>query len=177
MAGFEVAHVIHRHGLDDDTAREVEAALIDAYPGATNIAGGYNAMRGVTHADEIIRRYHAEGAVFRHEVILIMINRTAIEKSTYEAVRYAWKVDVKKAAATELVLAVRQGMIVGVFVATEWLPATPENFPDTTETRVGRHGFVGKEAPERISDIYLGKRVPMSMRQRGAANPIRYGSP
>src|SRR5512139_1648320 len=39
-AGFEVGHVIHRHGLDDETAFEVEAALIDAYPGLTNIADG-----------------------------------------------------------------------------------------------------------------------------------------
>src|SRR5207302_11488149 len=30
--GFEVAHVIHRHGLGQETAFEVEAALIDAYP-------------------------------------------------------------------------------------------------------------------------------------------------
>jgi hypothetical protein len=41
LAGFEVAHVIHRHGMDDRTAVEVEAALIDAYPGLTNIAGGF----------------------------------------------------------------------------------------------------------------------------------------
>jgi hypothetical protein len=33
LADFEVAHVIHRHGMDDETAFEVEAALIDAYPG------------------------------------------------------------------------------------------------------------------------------------------------
>src|ERR1700749_3294189 len=36
-AGFKVAHVIHRHGMDDKTAIEVEAALIDAYPGLTNV--------------------------------------------------------------------------------------------------------------------------------------------
>src|SRR5882762_6158867 len=40
LADFEVAHVIHRHGMDDTTAVEVEAALIDAYPGLTNIVGG-----------------------------------------------------------------------------------------------------------------------------------------
>ena len=40
LAGFEVAHVIHRHGMDEGTDFEVEAALIDAYPGLTNIAGG-----------------------------------------------------------------------------------------------------------------------------------------
>ena len=38
LAGFEVAHVIHRHGMDEATALEVEAALIDAYPGLTNLA-------------------------------------------------------------------------------------------------------------------------------------------
>lgn len=32
LAGFDVAHVIHRHGMDEKTAFEVEAALIDAYP-------------------------------------------------------------------------------------------------------------------------------------------------
>lgn len=51
LAGMEVAHVIHRHGMDDETAFEVEAALIDAYPGLANVAGGrgateFGAMRG-----------------------------------------------------------------------------------------------------------------------------------
>jgi hypothetical protein len=31
-SGLEVQHVIHRHGMHEATAREVEAALIDAYP-------------------------------------------------------------------------------------------------------------------------------------------------
>ncbi len=31
--GFQVQHVIHRHGMNEDSAKEVEAALIDAYPG------------------------------------------------------------------------------------------------------------------------------------------------
>src|SRR5660398_198974 len=43
LAGFEVEHVIHRHGMDDKTAFEVEAALIDAYPGLTNIVGALEA--------------------------------------------------------------------------------------------------------------------------------------
>jgi uncharacterized protein len=40
LAGFEVGHVIHRHGMDEKTAFEVEAAIIDAYPGLTNLVGG-----------------------------------------------------------------------------------------------------------------------------------------
>src|ERR1700689_370179 len=52
MAGLEVEHVIHRHGMNEGCAREVEAALIDAYPGLTNIQPGYDAPRGVMHARE-----------------------------------------------------------------------------------------------------------------------------
>ena len=61
LAGFEVAHVIHRHGMDEKTAFEVEFALIDAYPGLTNIVGGAGGNDfGVIRAQEIIRRYTAE---------------------------------------------------------------------------------------------------------------------
>lgn len=177
LAGFEVAHVVHRHGLDDDTAREVEAALIDAYPGITNKAGGYGSERGVMHANEIIERFQAPDVEFRHKVILITINRTAAERSTYEAVRYAWVVDRNKADAADLVLAVQRGMIVGVYVADEWLPATLENFPDAEDAMSGRYGFIGAEAPDEIAKLYLRKRVPDSMRKSGAANPVRYASP
>ena len=46
LAGFDVAHVIHRHGLDSRTAIEVEAALIDAYPGVTNITSPNTSRKG-----------------------------------------------------------------------------------------------------------------------------------
>lgn len=39
-AGLSVIHVIHRYGMDEVNAFEVEAALIDSYPSATNIMGG-----------------------------------------------------------------------------------------------------------------------------------------
>src|SRR5258708_2091225 len=42
---LRVQHVIHRHGMDEQVAREVEAALIDAYPSLTNIQGGYASDR------------------------------------------------------------------------------------------------------------------------------------
>lgn len=61
QSGFEVAHVIHRHGMDDATALEVEAAIIDAYPGLTNIANGSGSDEfGAMHGDEIDRRYSAK---------------------------------------------------------------------------------------------------------------------
>jgi len=177
LAGFEVAHVIHRHGMDERTAFEVEAAVIDAYPGLTNIAGGTGGSDyGAMHAKEIIRRYSAEPAVFRHKALLISVNRSAAERSLYDATRYAWKISKPKAKQAEVILATMQGLIVGAFIAHDWLEATAANFPGRAEFDgvSGRLGFVGKEAPDEIKRLYVGKRVPDEYRKRGAANPIKY---
>jgi hypothetical protein len=177
LAGFEVAHVIHRHGMDQPTAFEVEAALMDAYPGLDNIAGGTGSSEyGAMHAREIIRRYSAKPAVFRHKAILINVNRSAAETTLYEATRYAWKISRAKAMQAGVILATQRGMIVGAFVADDWLPATAENFPGHPDAP-GRLAFIGEEAPANIQELYVGKRVPDEYRKRGAANPIKYTWP
>jgi hypothetical protein len=174
VAGFEVAHVIHRHGMDAATAFEVEAALVDAYPGLSNIAGGTGSNDyGAMHAREIIRRYSAEPADFRHKAILISVNRSAEETSLYEATRYAWKISRKKAMQAEVILATLRGLIVGAFIADDWLPATAADFPGH-EDAPGRLAFLGREAPAELRAQYVGKRVPDEYRKRGAANPIKY---
>lgn len=175
-SGFEVAHVVHRYGMTEDQAFEVEAALIDAYPEASNqVSGRDSGERGLMHANQIIEKYEAPEAEFKHRVLLITINRSITEReNVYAAVRYAWKLDPKKAARAELVLAVQQGMIVGVFVAEKWLQATPANFPDTLNERPGRWGFVGQKASESVEKEYLRHRVPGELRKPGASNPIRY---
>lgn len=174
LAGFEVAHVIHRHGMDEKTAFEVEAALIDAYPGLTNVASGAGANEyGVMHANEIIRQYSAEQAVFKHKALLININISASQTSLYEATRRAWKLSKLKAEEAEIILSTVKGLIVAAFLADEWLDATAENFPGS-EDMPGRIGFVGREASEEIIRLYVGKRVPSKYRKRGAANPVRY---
>ncbi len=174
LAGLEVGHVIHRHGMDEKTAFEVEAALIDAYPGLTNVAGGSNSNDyGARHATEIIRQYSAEPAIFQHRVLMINVNQSSDEVSLYEATRYAWKVNHSKANEANVVLAIRKGMIVGAFVDCKWLEATEANFPGRKEVPE-RFGFVGKEADEDVKNLYVGKRVPDEYRKPGAANPIKY---
>lgn len=175
LAGFEVAHVIHRHGMDDVAAFHVEAALIDAYPGLTNVAGGSGSSEfGVMHAKEIIQRYSAEPAVFQHRALLISVNRSAEESSSlYEATRYAWKISKTRAKQAEVILATIQGLIKGAFVADAWLQATSLNFPGRPDLP-GRLGFVGHEAPANIKRLYVNKRVPDEYRRPGAANPIKY---
>jgi uncharacterized protein len=178
LAGFDVGHVIHRHGMDDATAFEVEAALMDAYPGLTNDAGGVGSNEfGAMHALELIREYAADPAAFRHSAILISVNRSALSSSSlYEATRFAWKISPSKAEAAEYILATVQGMIRGAFVAERWLEATPESFPGRSAVP-GRYGFVGRDAPEDIQKLYVGKRVPDEYRKRGASNPIKYVRP
>ncbi len=174
LAGFEVAHVIHRHGMDNKTALEVEAALIDAYPEILNDIGGTHSNEfGVMHSKEIIRRYEAEKAQFKHKAILISVNRSAATTSLYEATRYAWKIRKSKAKKAEIILPTIQGLIVGAYIAHDWLDATSMNFPGH-EHAPGRLGFIGEEAPPNIKNLYIGKRVPDEYRKPGAANPIKY---
>ena len=92
------------------------------------------------HTNQIIERYEAKEAVFQHKAVIININRSAEEKGIYEAVRHAWKIDPKKARNADIVLAVMQGLIVGAFIADEWLAATTVDFPGVAE-RPGRWGF------------------------------------
>jgi hypothetical protein len=173
--GFQVVHVVHRHGMNDEIAKEVEAALIDAYPGLANIQPGYDSQRGAMHAMQVIRLYEAEEAIFTHRVVLIKIDRSLKENPMIpivDAVRYAWAISEKNARKAEYVLAVAKGMIVGAFIAVDWLPARPENFPGFPLTDPERFGFVAGEAPEEVKALYLQKRLPAQ--SRGAANPIRY---
>ena len=90
-----------------------------------------------------------------------------------EATRYAWRISKANATQAQVVLATVHGVIRGAFVADEWLAAIPEHFPDRPPVP-GRLGFVGREAPPEITQLYVGKRVPDKYWKRGAANPVRY---
>jgi hypothetical protein len=119
---------------------------------------------------------HEEVATFHHKALLIIVNKSAKRFSLYDATRYAWKIDIKRAIEADVILPTIQGLIVGAFVADEWLEATAENFPSRAEQggAPGRFGFVGKAAPAQIAELYVDKKVPDAYRRKGAANPIRY---
>ncbi len=174
LAGLDVVHVIHRHCMNEKTAFEVEAALVDAYPGITNIMDGHgNSEFGAMHSTEIIQKYCAPTAEFHHKALLISVNRSALEHSLYDATRFAWRLNKDKACQADVILATVQGLIVGAFIAQQWFDATAEHFPGK-ETIEGRYGFVGQEASEELKAMYVGKRLPDEFRKRGASNPIKY---
>lgn len=82
LSGLDVMHVIHRHGMNEETSFQIEAALIDAYPGLTNIIGGVGCNEvGPMHVQEIMTLYCAETAVSLQKSLLISINRSANNKS------------------------------------------------------------------------------------------------
>ena len=174
LAGLDVIHIIHRHGMSSDGAREVEAALIDAYPGLTNVTGGHGSNDyGPAHASQIVERYTAREMQFPHKILLISVNNTAAEVDLYHATQYAWKIDPVRAEEADYVVPTVQGLGKGAFVVSKWLEATPENFPGRDKVE-GRYGFIGKEAPVEIIDNYRGARTPKKYRKRGASNPIKY---
>ena len=181
LAGLEVGHIIHRHGLaTQHSAYEVEAALIDAYPGLTNkVRGQGSADYGSRHVDEIIAEHTAEEFQVGEPLMLICINKLYYTHSTYEAVRCAWKVNVHRANRYKLVLAHVRGLVVGAFRPTEpWIRANKADFPAQLDENIpDRWGFVGKEAEDEIQSHYVGKRVPTRFQKKGARGPVRYCDP
>jgi len=62
-------------------------------------------------------RKEIEEAVFHHKALLLCVNNSAAETSPYEAARFAWKVSRRRAEQAEVILAHRNGIIIGAFVA------------------------------------------------------------
>lgn len=177
-AGLDVFHVIHRHGLSTEAVTyEVEAALIDAYPGLTNRQRG----KGCRHADEICAEYEAEYEAkpftVTEPLILISIGNLWRERGIYDAVRGTWKVQKKKAEKYHLVLAHVRGVVKGAYRPRVWLRGTRENFDWEGVDHPDRWGFEGDMAEASVWTSYVGKRVPDGYRPKGAQNPIRYCEP
>ena len=181
-AGLDVVHVIHRHGIEDEqTAFEIEAALIEAYAGLTNLAGGHdNSERGCAHADELIRRYKIDPIQPQHNLLAISIGRSLEEGRTiYDAVRMFWRISEDRAKNADYILAHKGGVVLDVFIADEWVnssdPRLARYISDGNEINPPRKGFIGRQAPQEILDLYKNTRLPAV--KKGAASPIRYLSP
>lgn len=166
-SGLDVMHVIHRHDIPDDAVFEVEAAVIDAFPGLTNVQGGHGSnSKGPMNVIEIIDKYALPtiDECPTEKLVLLNINRIA-DKSDKEAIynqtRLAWKISKSKAESADYVLAVVRGVIVGAFVANEWLEATHSNFKELVAAdseMPDRKGFNGSPAPAHIWEKFVGDR-------------------
>jgi hypothetical protein len=184
-AGLEVIHVVHRHDIPDCSIFEVEAALIDAYPGLSNIQGGHGSGdRGPMNHNQLLDKFALPTFEESLQERLVLININALEdlrdrNAIYEQVRFAWRISRKRAEKADYVLAVVRGVVIGAFRAHEWKRATKANFPDIPHAKdeeTERYAFRGEVAEPEMWERFVGrsgKRIA-SKNLRHVQNPIRY---
>ena len=172
QAGLEVVHIIHRHGMDQDTALEVEATLIDATPELTNVASGRGSNeRGPAHVKEVEEKYSLQVMTFisGQRLLIIKVRQQTVDDrgSLYHAVRKSWILAKTKAEKAEYVLAVVEGVCRGVFVAERWKKC------EGTKKRYEFNGYqVGDQ--DNIAKRYVGRLIPGELRKPGMAAPCLY---
>ena len=172
QTGLSVIHIIQRWGMDSTTAFEVESAFIDFFglKELTNKVKGHNSDRGMIWATELENVLSAplfEDYPNCPKFILIKIKDYYINKnngSIYETVRGNWKLSVKRANKYPYVLAVKYGVVVGVYKINEngWKKCEHSD----------RIYFDGVDAPEEIKHIFMNKKIPERFRRR--QNPASY---
>ena len=176
--GLSPLHVIHRHRMSEREALLVEAAMIDAHAGLTNVMGGHGSDDcGPATAKQLLMRYQAKEMVMSEQQRLMAINisSSCIERPIEDAVACAWRVSLSRAKRATHILAMIGGVCRDVFVPQCWLPATKENFPQLQEDRSGRYGFRGARACEEDAAMFVGKKLPLKyQRRKGMASPVLY---
>lgn len=176
-SGLNVMHVIHRYGLTNEEAIEVESALMDAYPGLTNIQRGHGYERGVTNTKLIQEKYSYEQFKDRDDIKYMLIkvkwdvvnDRTPYSKGKdegiYEATRYSWRIRKNRADKCDYVLSVIDGVVEGVYKVKEWKLVEESN----------RYEFFRDDNPDKeIVNYFLKKRIPDKYTKKGMANPVLY---
>lgn len=187
-AGRTERMIIHRHGLDEATALHVEAALIDAYPGLTNLVRGHGTGLGVAALDELVDRYAAPDAHIPMPAILIKIEQEwrpdLTAEQLYERTRRYWYCQPEgRSPPPTHALAVARGLIREVYVIHRWeeyrgWPADldrtrllPQDEP--WEPQQVRRGFIGAIAPEYA---HLKRCSVQHLSKTGSQNPISYAN-
>ncbi|BBK33453.1 hypothetical protein EDC65_3288 [Stella humosa] len=190
-AGLEPRISIHRHGLSDETAHEVEAALIDAYGTGqlVNLVSGHGADRGMMGVLDIRAAYGATPADIRVPAILIKIEQQwhagLTDDQLYERTRRYWACRPERRPVPPThALAVARGVIREAYEIAYW-----EEYADTRQevldpSRVvvadraapvitARRGFIGKPV---TNEVLRGALVGHSVRhvRFGSGNPIAY---
>ena len=165
--GLDVIILIHRHNLELNMAKEIEAALIDAFPGLSNVQNGYkNSDYGCANVSCIEKRYRLPIAELDDKkYVIIKVRESSIEQnngSIYETVRKYWKIDINRAKGRN-VLACEFGIIIAEFTDIEWKKGDGD-FSN-------RSLFIGREVED---SPLLQKRLPKKFVRKGQANPILY---
>jgi hypothetical protein len=172
--GLQVRHIIHRHGLTEKEAFEVEASLIDfiGLGALTNIVQGHHSdNRGRMSIPEIVAQYDAPGIEIAEPSILIIVNRLfergISDDKLYEITRGNWVVGEKRNKA-KFAFAVYNGIVRQVYQIQRWFPATARSQEQKKQERWRFDGLVAQDLQH-----YVGGSVEKYITP-GAQNPIKY---
>lgn len=172
--GLYVKHLIHRHGLSEKEAFEVEASLIDfiGLEELTNKVGGHNSRhRGQMTIAEVTALYDAPQIEISEPALLIIVNklfqRGMDEEDLYEITRGNWVLGVRRQKA-RYAFAIFNGIVRQVYQIQKWLPAMARSSGQKTRKRWRFEGIVAEDLQH-----YVGGSVENYITQ-GAQNPIKY---
>ncbi|GHS93480.1 hypothetical protein AGMMS50276_04100 [Synergistales bacterium] len=190
-AGLDVIHIIHRHGMDNDTAFEVEAALIDVYQGLANEIGGHgSADRGPMNVQQIDNLYKAKEInpdFDGYHCVIVKIRQATINNNdgnVYQAARRAWRIVRSKWDKLEpelkdghdhYVLAVVNGIVRAVYKNPTWsvYSLDPKGNPYRYEFTDTAPVITGKDQPANVQ--WLDNRIPSDFTRQGLADPFLLG--
>lgn len=171
-SGLDVIHIIQRWGMDQKTAFEVESAFIDYFglQSLTNLVKGHESDRGMISAYELESSYNAmpfDDYPNCPKFILIKIKDYWLKQNNYDiykTVQGNWKLSRNRANKYPYVLAVRYGIVIGVFKIND------NGWKKCQESK--RIYFEGTEAEQKIKEIFLNKKIPERFKKR--QNPASY---
>ena len=170
--GLQVKHIIHRHGLTEKEAFEIEASLIDfiGLEGLTNIVSGQHSKnRGSMSIADVISQYDAPNIEIIEPVILFTINplfrRDMNEDELYEATRGNWVLGKRRNKA-KFALSVCNGIVRQVYEIRKWYPIMARDKESKIQNRWRFDGIVAQDLQH-----YNGGCVEKYI---GAQNPVRY---
>lgn len=173
--GGEVKHLIHRHGMTEDQAFEVEAALIDVYhlDELKNAVSGHGKDRGPSSDRELEIRYAAQPVIIEDPVFLGFCIRYDPELTTAEELfhdtSYCWKVVPKKHPA-KYAFAVHRMIIREVYEIEEWL-RDPMNKRWYFTGKVAEEDIRGKYMYKDISNYIVGTTICKKGKRKGQVIP------
>ena len=181
-ANLEVSYKVHRHGMCEKCALEVEAALIDAY--CTGQTKGHGADRGKQSIGELETKYLLDelDPDPKHRLLLIKTKWETVHKpehgSVEDAVRRSWLVNLKRARRVDYVLAVIDNVCMGVYAPKgAWHLSEGEDRKQRGEQKRSEFPMGFEVRDDKILKRYYCKEIGEELWSRKAQGSLRYIGP
>lgn len=173
-SGQDVAYTIHRHGLTEKEAFEVEAALIDfiGFADLTNaVMGHHSRYRGPMTVKEAYIAYDAPAIVIEEPAVVLNIHQLFHPQMSaadiYEATRGNWVMGEARRSQVEVAFAVFNGIVREIYQIQAWEPVSYDR--QGAPYKQTRWRFMGTVAAD-LHERYLHGDARAYVGQ----NPVRY---